>query len=309
MFVTSQYSFRLLQNYTAPPDWKGAFERAKGRIAVVGGADDELMDADAYKRVLPPLGIPVTIVPGVDHMGIVYRPEAIKAILAAMAETGAYEEEEPDVQIDGGGPLRARRIRAAHHILDARRDARRQASDPRLDPVHRRRRRMALAKGAQVHAPLSPGEWADARIRPHRSRLDLAVHAQIRSGDHQRGDRPCLRRRRARGKADHPGGRRAARRDFCRDPRGARLLSPVHPRLGGILLPQGRVLPLDGLDPSDARGDGATLCCRKRQSWPDDRCQRDAGPAALLPLPSPRPLAQARTDRSGDAGALPASQT
>ncbi len=89
MFVTSQYSFRLLQNYTAPPDWKGAFERAKGRIAVVGGADDELMDADAYKRVLPPLGIPVTIVPGVDHMGIVYRPEAIKAILAAMAETGA----------------------------------------------------------------------------------------------------------------------------------------------------------------------------------------------------------------------------
>ena len=46
MFVTSQYSFRLMQNYTAPPDWKGAFARAKGRIAVVAGADDELMDAD-----------------------------------------------------------------------------------------------------------------------------------------------------------------------------------------------------------------------------------------------------------------------
>jgi alpha-beta hydrolase superfamily lysophospholipase len=89
MFVTSQYSFRLLQNYTAPPDWRGAFERAKGRIAVVGGADDELMDADAYRRVLPPLGAAVTVLPGVDHMGIVYRPEAMKAILAAMAETGA----------------------------------------------------------------------------------------------------------------------------------------------------------------------------------------------------------------------------
>jgi pimeloyl-ACP methyl ester carboxylesterase len=89
MFVTSQYSFRLMQNYTAPPDWKSAFARAKGRVAVVGGADDELMDADAYERALPPLGVPVTIVPGVDHMGIVYRPEAIKAILAAMAETGA----------------------------------------------------------------------------------------------------------------------------------------------------------------------------------------------------------------------------
>ncbi len=89
MAVTSQYSFRLLQNYTAPPDWKGAFLRAKGRIAVVAGADDQLMDAEAYRRVLPPLGVSVTILPGVDHMGVVYRPEAIKAILAAMTEPGA----------------------------------------------------------------------------------------------------------------------------------------------------------------------------------------------------------------------------
>ena len=89
MNVTSQYSFRLLRNYTAPPDWKGAFLRAKGRVAVVAGADDQLMDADGYRRALPPLGVPVTIVPGVDHMGIVCRPEAIKAILAAMAEPGA----------------------------------------------------------------------------------------------------------------------------------------------------------------------------------------------------------------------------
>jgi len=89
MFVTSQYSFRLMQNYTAPPDWKGAFLRAKGRVAVVAGADDQLMDAEAYRRALPPLGASVTILPGVDHMGIVYRPEAIKAILTAMAEPGA----------------------------------------------------------------------------------------------------------------------------------------------------------------------------------------------------------------------------
>src|SRR5208337_3177696 len=86
MFVTSQYSFRLLQNYTAPPDWQGAFTRAKGRVSVIAGADDELMDAAAYERVLPPLGAPVTMLPGVNHMGIVYRPEAIKAILAAFAQ-------------------------------------------------------------------------------------------------------------------------------------------------------------------------------------------------------------------------------
>ncbi len=83
MLVTSQYSFRLMQNYTAPPDWKGAFELARGHISVIAGADDELMDAPGYQRALAPLGIPVTIVPGVDHMGMVYRPEAIEAVVAA----------------------------------------------------------------------------------------------------------------------------------------------------------------------------------------------------------------------------------
>jgi pimeloyl-ACP methyl ester carboxylesterase len=86
MFVTSQYSFRLMGNYTAPPDWQDAFAHAKGRVTVIAGADDQLMDAEAYKRALPPLGVPLTVLPGVDHMGIVYKAEAIKAILAAMAE-------------------------------------------------------------------------------------------------------------------------------------------------------------------------------------------------------------------------------
>src|SRR5208282_5705926 len=71
MFVTSQYSFRLLQNYTAPPDWQGAFARAKGRITVIVGAADQLMDADGYRGALPLLGVPLTVLPGVDHMGIV----------------------------------------------------------------------------------------------------------------------------------------------------------------------------------------------------------------------------------------------
>jgi len=89
MFATSQYSFRLLQNYTAPSDWRGAFERSKGRIAVIAGADDELMNAEACRSELPPLGAPVTIIPGVDHIGIVYRPEAIKAIVGALGELGS----------------------------------------------------------------------------------------------------------------------------------------------------------------------------------------------------------------------------
>ena len=82
-FVTSQYSYRLLMNYGPPTDWKSAFQASFGRIQVIAGEKDELMDAPAYKTNLEPLGAEVTIVPGVDHMGIVYRPAALAAIVAA----------------------------------------------------------------------------------------------------------------------------------------------------------------------------------------------------------------------------------
>ncbi len=84
-FVTDQYTFRLMTSYAAPDDWEGAFRKAKAPIAVIAGADDELMDAPAYQRVLPPLGVGVTLLPGVDHMGLCWRPEAIKAIVAALS--------------------------------------------------------------------------------------------------------------------------------------------------------------------------------------------------------------------------------
>ncbi len=83
-FVTDQYTFRLMASYAAPDDWQGAFRQAKGPVSVIAGVHDELMDAPAYQRVLPPLGARVTLLPGIDHMGLCWRPEAIKAIVAAL---------------------------------------------------------------------------------------------------------------------------------------------------------------------------------------------------------------------------------
>jgi pimeloyl-ACP methyl ester carboxylesterase len=82
-FVTSRYSFRLLGNYGPPDDWRAAFRASVGRIEVIAGENDELMDAAAYKTNLEPLGAKVTLVPGVDHMGMDYRPAALAAIVAA----------------------------------------------------------------------------------------------------------------------------------------------------------------------------------------------------------------------------------
>ena len=83
-FVTDEYTFRLMTSYAAPEDWKAAFEGAKAPIEVIAGADDELMDAQAYQRVLAPLGARVTLVPGLDHMGLCWSPAALKAIVAAL---------------------------------------------------------------------------------------------------------------------------------------------------------------------------------------------------------------------------------
>ncbi len=82
-FVTSRYSYRLLVNYGPPPDWKGALQSAAGRIELIAGEKDELMDAPAYRSVAAPLGVRVTLLPGVDHMGIVHAPEALAAIREA----------------------------------------------------------------------------------------------------------------------------------------------------------------------------------------------------------------------------------
>jgi pimeloyl-ACP methyl ester carboxylesterase len=82
-FVTSRYSFRLLGDYGPPRGWKEAIEKTAGRAEIIAGEKDELMDAEGYQNAIAPLGMSVTILAGVDHMGIVYRPEALEAIVAA----------------------------------------------------------------------------------------------------------------------------------------------------------------------------------------------------------------------------------
>ena len=308
MSVTSRYSFRLLQNYTAPPDWKGAFERAKGRIVVIAGADDELMDAEAY----PP---------------------------RAAAARGARDDRSR--RQPHGDRLSARGDQG-----DCRRGGRASSTEPKERALCRslppppgsllaefgplivfwalaatlgvkpaiagsilfiaRRRGLALAEGSGLHPALSPDQRPDARLRLDRSRLDLAVHAQIRSSRHQCRDGTSLRRRRARRKADHPGGRRAARRKLRRHARDPRLLSPLHAASGpaiSLSRPPSIVWIVWTLPMLEAMalrsGD------RGRDARPHDRAQRHPRAAAVLPLPPPRPAAQAgcaEPERRGFAG-------
>jgi len=84
-FVTNSYSARLAGNYGPPADWRTAFQAAAGRIEVIVGENDELMNAPAYRDAVEPLGAKVSLLPDVDHLGIVHRPAALAAIVAAAA--------------------------------------------------------------------------------------------------------------------------------------------------------------------------------------------------------------------------------
>jgi pimeloyl-ACP methyl ester carboxylesterase len=81
--VTPFYSYRLMRSYAAPDDWQAPFKRSGARMEVIAGEDDELMNAPAYAPALEPLGVKVKLVPGVDHMGVVYKPAALDAIIEA----------------------------------------------------------------------------------------------------------------------------------------------------------------------------------------------------------------------------------
>lgn len=83
MATVSRYSYRLMIDYGPPQDWDGALTSAGSKIELIAGRDDELMDAEAYQRVVAPLGPRVTLLRGVDHMGIVYQPAALDAIVEA----------------------------------------------------------------------------------------------------------------------------------------------------------------------------------------------------------------------------------
>lgn len=82
------YSHALLQSANLPRDWQPALAAIKAPAEVLIGTDDELFTASAYPGELGKANpaIPVTLMPGVGHMGIVYEPAALEAV-ATKAET------------------------------------------------------------------------------------------------------------------------------------------------------------------------------------------------------------------------------
>lgn len=90
MILTPTYSWRLMRNF-ATRGYKSDLAAVTKPLAVIAGADDELMLADKYAgavhAVLP--SAEVKLIDGIDHMGIVSTPRAVNVIADYVATHGA----------------------------------------------------------------------------------------------------------------------------------------------------------------------------------------------------------------------------
>jgi alpha-beta hydrolase superfamily lysophospholipase len=86
--LASTYSFRLMRNFGTTPDFRGDLAAAGRPVTLFAGAADELMFPDKFQDAVGPR-VPVRLIEGVNHMGIVSDPAAVAAIVDDVAKTGS----------------------------------------------------------------------------------------------------------------------------------------------------------------------------------------------------------------------------
>jgi pimeloyl-ACP methyl ester carboxylesterase len=80
--LTSVYSFRLAIDFGAPRDYLVALGRSGKPAVVLVGGSDELFYPDRFAPLFQAArpDLPVTIVPGIGHIGMIVTPEGIAAV-------------------------------------------------------------------------------------------------------------------------------------------------------------------------------------------------------------------------------------
>jgi non-heme chloroperoxidase len=89
--LTSAYSFRLAVDFGAPRDYLAALGRSTKPAALLAGGNDELFFPDRFAPLLKPArpDLPVTIVPGIGHIGMTVTPQGIAAVRKSFIELTA----------------------------------------------------------------------------------------------------------------------------------------------------------------------------------------------------------------------------
>ena len=86
LMLTPQYSYALAQNFRPRPDWRVSIRAAAQPMALLAGRDDEAFHADRFAAIFDNEGrpIPVTLLPGIGHIGLTLEPAAVAAVVAAV---------------------------------------------------------------------------------------------------------------------------------------------------------------------------------------------------------------------------------
>src|SRR4051812_47693636 len=84
--LTPQYSFALAQNFQPERDYQASIRAMTRPVRIVVGQDDQLFYADKFATVFKAAGkdVPVTILPGIDHISLTLDPVAIRAAIATV---------------------------------------------------------------------------------------------------------------------------------------------------------------------------------------------------------------------------------
>jgi len=85
--TTASYSYRLMMNFGAGPQYETYLKNIRRPAAVLVGAADEQVVADQFAPLLQRLGasIPVTIVPNMKHRDMIAAPEALQVVARAIS--------------------------------------------------------------------------------------------------------------------------------------------------------------------------------------------------------------------------------
>ncbi|MGH8094293.1 MAG: alpha/beta hydrolase [Chthoniobacterales bacterium] len=96
-FLTPEYSFALALNFGAERDYPANIRAVRQPLRVLVGQNDEVSFADKFAGVFKEAGkdIPVTILPGVDHISLTLNPVAIQTAVNTVEDMDRERPNQP----------------------------------------------------------------------------------------------------------------------------------------------------------------------------------------------------------------------
>jgi len=85
-FLTPQYSFALEQNFRPERDYQANIRAVRQPLRVLAGKNDEVFYADKFASVFKTAGkdVPITLLPGIDHISLTLDQAALQAAISAV---------------------------------------------------------------------------------------------------------------------------------------------------------------------------------------------------------------------------------